>query len=111
MNTQLVEPTIREYLTEIRMRLDKAAGIGRAAYACADAGFHKKGLEVALDMQQLLHEATKQDVTFSKRNQRTRSCWQMQEQEHRSRCVNRRSNLALTQFWCSSDYSAPISLA
>ncbi|MGY4497035.1 hypothetical protein ACVWYH_000962 [Bradyrhizobium sp. GM24.11] len=34
-------------------------------------------------------------------------------------CVNRRSNLtpyrrpilALTQFWCSSDYSAPISLA
>jgi hypothetical protein len=25
--------------------------------------------------------------------------------------VNRRSNLALTHFWCSSDYSAPISLA
>jgi hypothetical protein len=25
--------------------------------------------------------------------------------------VNRRSNLALTQIWCSADYSAPISLA
>ena len=35
MNAQLVEPTIKEYLTEIRMRLDKAAGIGRAADACA----------------------------------------------------------------------------
>src|SRR5258706_1960425 len=31
-------------------RLDKAAGIGRAADACAGAGFHEKGLEVALDI-------------------------------------------------------------
>jgi hypothetical protein len=58
MNTQLVEPTIKVYLTEIRMRLDKAAGIGRATDACAGAGFHEKGFEVALDMQQLLFEAT-----------------------------------------------------
>jgi hypothetical protein len=57
MNAQLVEPTIKVYLTEIRMRLDKAAGIGRAGDACAGAGFHEKGLEVALDMQQLLYEA------------------------------------------------------
>jgi hypothetical protein len=40
MNAQLVEATIRTYLTEIRNRLDKAAGIGRAADACAGAGFH-----------------------------------------------------------------------
>jgi hypothetical protein len=39
-------------------RLDKAAGIGRAADACAGAGFHEKGLEVALDIEQLLYEAT-----------------------------------------------------
>jgi hypothetical protein len=39
-------------------RLDKAAGIGRAADACAGAGFHEKGLEVALDIGQLLYEAT-----------------------------------------------------
>ena len=50
--------TIKTYLTEIRSRLDKAAGIGRAADACAGAGFHEKGLEVALDMEQLLYEAT-----------------------------------------------------
>ena len=54
MDAQLVETTIKTYLTEIRSRLDKAAGIGRAADACAGAGFHEKGLEVALDMEQLL---------------------------------------------------------
>ena len=54
MDAQLVETTIKTYLTEIRRRLDKAAGIGRAADACAGAGFHEKGLEVALDMEQLL---------------------------------------------------------
>jgi hypothetical protein len=58
MDAQLIETTIKTYLTEIRSRLDRAAGIGRAADACAGAGFHEKGLEVALDMQQLLHEAT-----------------------------------------------------
>ena len=58
MDAQLVETTIKIYLTEIRSRLDKAAGIGRAADACAGAGFHEKGLEVALDMEQLLDEAT-----------------------------------------------------
>ena len=57
-DAQLVEATIKTYLTEIRSRLDKAAGIGRAADACAGAGFHEKGLEVALDMEQLLYEAT-----------------------------------------------------
>src|SRR5882724_9523649 len=58
MDAQLVEATIKTYLTEIRNRLDKAAGIGRAADACAGAGFHEKGLEVALDLEQLLYEAT-----------------------------------------------------
>jgi hypothetical protein len=58
MDAQLVETTIKIYLTEIRCRLDRAAGIGRAADACAGAGFHEKGLEVALDMEQLLYEAT-----------------------------------------------------
>ncbi len=54
MDPQLAETTIKTYLNEIRNRLDKAAGIGRAADACAGAG----GLEVALDMEQLLYEAT-----------------------------------------------------
>jgi hypothetical protein len=58
VDAHLVETTIKTYLAEIRSRLDKAAGIGRAADACAGAGFHEKGLEVALDMEQLLYEAT-----------------------------------------------------
>ena len=58
MDAHLVEATIRAYLTEIRHRLDKAAGIARAADACAGAGFQEKGLEVALDVEQLLYEAT-----------------------------------------------------
>ena len=43
MDGHLVAATIKTYLTEIRNRLDKAAGIGRAADACAGAGFHEKG--------------------------------------------------------------------
>ena len=58
MDPQLAETTIKTYLNEIRSRLDRAAGISRAADACASAGFHEKGLEVALDMEQLLCEAT-----------------------------------------------------
>ena len=58
IDAQLVEATIKAYLAEIRSRLDKTTGIGRAADACAGAGFHEKGLEVALDMEQLLYEAT-----------------------------------------------------
>src|SRR6266436_8636721 len=58
MDAHLVEATIKTFLTEIRNRLDKAAGIGRAADACAGAGFHDKGLEVALDVEQLLYEAS-----------------------------------------------------
>src|SRR5258706_12294967 len=57
-HAQLTEATIQGYLIEIRNRLDKAAGIGRAADACAGAGFHEKGLEVALDVEQPLYEAT-----------------------------------------------------
>ena len=58
MDAHLVEATIKAFLTEIRNRLDRAAGIGRAADACAGAGFHEKGLELALDIEQLLYEAT-----------------------------------------------------
>jgi hypothetical protein len=39
MDVHLVETAIKTYLAEIRSRLDKAAGIGRAADACAGAGF------------------------------------------------------------------------
>ena len=43
MDAQAAELTVRTYLTEVRNRLDKAAGIARAADACAGAGFCDKG--------------------------------------------------------------------
>lgn len=48
MDAEVTEHMTRLYLTEIRSRLEHAAGVGRAADACASAGFHQKGLEVAL---------------------------------------------------------------
>jgi hypothetical protein len=42
MDAHLVETTIKAYLTEIRSRLDKAAGIGRAADASRALGFTRR---------------------------------------------------------------------
>ena len=42
MDAQLVETTIKTYLTKIRSRIDKAAGIGRAADACAGPDFTRR---------------------------------------------------------------------
>ena len=58
MDAEVVEHMTKLYLTEIRSRLEHAAGVGRAADACASAGFHQKGLEVALDIEQPLYEVT-----------------------------------------------------
>jgi hypothetical protein len=41
----------------MRARLEKATGIAKAAEACADAGNVGKGIEVALDVEQLVYEA------------------------------------------------------
>jgi hypothetical protein len=43
MNPQSAELTLKAYLTEVRARLDKAAGIARAADACAGAGVLRQG--------------------------------------------------------------------
>jgi hypothetical protein len=39
-----------------RQRLDEAASIARAAQACADAGNIEKGVEIALNVEQLVYE-------------------------------------------------------
>jgi benzoyl-CoA reductase/2-hydroxyglutaryl-CoA dehydratase subunit BcrC/BadD/HgdB len=58
MDAQAAELTIRAYLTEVRDRLDKAAGIARAADACAGAGFYEKAVEITMDIEQPIYEAT-----------------------------------------------------
>ena len=40
----------------MRARLDEAASIAKAADACAGAGNIPKGIEIALDVEQLLYE-------------------------------------------------------
>ena len=56
MDAHTIEVTLKSYLREMRMRLDEAASIGKAAEACSEAGNVDKGVEVALDVEQLLYE-------------------------------------------------------
>jgi hypothetical protein len=58
MDRDAAELTVRAYIKEVRTRLDKAAGIARAADACAGAGFCDKAVEITLDIEQPLYEAT-----------------------------------------------------
>jgi len=53
---ETVETTVKVYLSQMRVRLDEAASIAKAAEACADAGNISKGTEIALDVEQLLYE-------------------------------------------------------
>ena len=56
MDATMLEATLKMHLTEMRERLDRAAGIARAAEACANAGNIEKGIEIALDVEQLIYE-------------------------------------------------------
>jgi hypothetical protein len=56
MDANTVEITIKTYLTEMRARLEKAASIAKAAEACAISGNVEKGIEVALDLEQIVYE-------------------------------------------------------
>jgi ATP/maltotriose-dependent transcriptional regulator MalT len=59
MDAEATELTVRSCLAEARIRLDKAAGIARAAAdACAGAGFSDKAVEITLDIEQPLYEAS-----------------------------------------------------
>ncbi len=53
---ETIETTIRVYQSQMQTRLDEAAGIAQAAEVCADTGNFSKGIEIALDVEQLLHE-------------------------------------------------------
>jgi hypothetical protein len=59
MDKAAIETAIRTFLREINVRLEQASGIAKAADACAQAGNTDKGVEVALDIEQLAYEATR----------------------------------------------------
>jgi hypothetical protein len=56
MDPHIVEFAIKAHLKEMRERLEHAAGIAKAAEACADAGNLDKAVEIALDFEQLIYE-------------------------------------------------------
>jgi len=59
MDATIAETAIKVCLKEIRTRLEEAASIAKAADACAEAGNPDKGVGVALDIEQLVYEATR----------------------------------------------------
>jgi hypothetical protein len=59
MDAALAENVIKIYLAELRARLDEASGIAKAAEACGAAGNAAKGVQVALDVEPLLHDANR----------------------------------------------------
>ena len=56
MDLVTLETTIKVQLKEILERLDHAASIARAAQTCAHTGNIEKGVEIALDIEQLIYE-------------------------------------------------------
>ena len=56
MDAQVLKATLKAHISEMRDRLDEAAGIAKAASACAEAGNVSKAIEIALDIEQLIYE-------------------------------------------------------
>lgn len=57
MTPEAMQPAIKTLLSEIRRRLEEGAAISKAAEVCAEAGNIDKGVQVALDIEQLAYEA------------------------------------------------------
>ena len=58
MDAQMLDATLKAHIAEMRERLDRAAGIARAAETCAQAGNIEKAIEIALDVEPLIYEVT-----------------------------------------------------
>lgn len=59
MHDDIVEFAVKTFLREVRERLEEAAGVARAAEARAEAGRTDKAVEIAGDIDDLLHDADK----------------------------------------------------
>jgi hypothetical protein len=56
MDAHTWDIAIKAYLKEMRERLEQATSIAKAAEACAENGNTEKGIEIALDLEQLIYE-------------------------------------------------------
>ena len=59
MDRTATEAAIKICLREIRERLEEAAGIAKAADACAETGQVNKAVEISHDIEQLSYEASR----------------------------------------------------
>jgi len=57
MNVQATNEAIKLCLAEIGSKLDEASRLARAAEACVLAGSVAEGIEVSMDIEQLIYEA------------------------------------------------------
>jgi hypothetical protein len=57
MDRIAIEPAIKIILAQIYAKLDEAARIAKAADACAKSGAVAEGVEVSMDIEQLIYEA------------------------------------------------------
>jgi hypothetical protein len=56
MNAPIVEATIKASLADIRAKLERGLRIAKAAEACAVSGRTRKGIEVALGLEEIVYE-------------------------------------------------------
>lgn len=56
MKDSMLKAALKTHLTGMRQRLDQAAGIAKAAEACAESGNIETAIETALDVEQLIYE-------------------------------------------------------
>lgn len=56
-NESMVELSITKGLQEVSRRLSDAAAIAKAAVVCAESGSEPEALRIAMDLDELIHEA------------------------------------------------------
>jgi hypothetical protein len=56
MDAIALDATIKTHLADVRASLEKGLRIAKAAEACAVSGRTRKGMEVALGLEAIIHE-------------------------------------------------------
>ena len=56
MDAIALDTAIKTHLADVRARLEKGLRIAKAAEACAVSGRTRKGIEVALGLEQVVYE-------------------------------------------------------
>ncbi|BBC01958.1 MULTISPECIES: hypothetical protein [Bradyrhizobium] len=73
MDTTAVNEAIKLFLGEITMKLNEAVRIARAAEACVLAGSVAEGIEVSMEIEQLLYDSGRLHDAVTMMHRLTRS--------------------------------------